>query len=241
MSSNTSRTGFYNTTIGRSPDRIHILVLCRGDIKSTSCEACVNEASQDVTHRCPRSKGAAIWYDLCFLRYSDQDFFSSLDASPWLFMWNTQNTTNPTLFNQQLGTYFLLVSQAVNGSDGRLFASGVLAIYNSQTIYGFVQCTRDLSKDDCGTCLKIAVNQMPMCCENKSGGRVIGLSCQLRYEIYPFLEAPQPEAPLQPSTPLPTPPLQPSTHLPTAPGEAHNFLLYVTFSSGINCQISGFT
>ncbi|XP_068669210.1 cysteine-rich receptor-like protein kinase 15 isoform X2 [Aristolochia californica] len=218
LSANTSRTGFYNTTIGRSPDRIHSLVFCRGDISSTSCEACVNEASQNVTQRCPRSKGAAIWYELCFLRYSDQDFFSSLDASPRWYMWNTQNTTNPTLFNQQLGNLTnRLVLQAVDGPSGRLFATGQVAFNDFQTIYGLLQCTRDLSKDDCRTCLQTAVSRIRMCCENKQGGRVIGLSCQLRYEIYRFVEASQ----VAPPAPSPTP-LQPSPALPTPPGKKNS-------------------
>ncbi|XP_068669520.1 cysteine-rich receptor-like protein kinase 10 isoform X2 [Aristolochia californica] len=209
LSSNTSRTGFYNTTIGRSPDRIHSLVLCRGDISSTSCEACVNEASQDVTQRCPRSKGAAIWYEQCFLRYSDQDFFSSLDASPRVYLWNTQNTTNSTLFNQLLRNLTdRLVSQAVDGPSGRLFASDQVGFNDFQTIFGLLQCTRDLSRDDCRTCLQTTVSQIPTCCDNKQGGRLIGLSCQLRYEVYRFFGA-SPVAPpptrLQPSRPLPTP------------------------------------
>ncbi|XP_068667811.1 cysteine-rich receptor-like protein kinase 10 [Aristolochia californica] len=213
LSSNTSRTGFYNTTIGRSPDRIHSLVLCRGDISSTSCEACVNEASQAVTQRCPRSKGAAIWYELCFLRYSDQDFFSSLDASPRWYMGKTQNTANPTLFNQLLGNLTnSLVSHAVNGSGSRLFASGQVGFYSSETFYGLVQCTRDLSKDDCRSCLQTAVSLIPTCCDRKTGGSVKSLSCQLRYEVYHFFEASQPEAPLQPSPPLPTPPGKRSSH-----------------------------
>ncbi|XP_068669528.1 antimicrobial ginkbilobin-2-like protein [Aristolochia californica] len=209
LSSNTSKTGFYNTTIGRSPDRIHSLVLCRGDISSTSCEACVNEASQDVTQRCPRSKGAAIWYELCFLRYSDQNFFSYLDASPRVYLWNTLNTTNPNLFNQLLRNLTnRLVSQAVDGPSGRLFASNQVGFNDFQTIYVLLQCTRDLSRDDCRTCLQTTVSQIPTCCDNKQGGRVIGLSCQLRYEVYRFFGESQvapPPTPLQPSPPLPTP------------------------------------
>ncbi|XP_068667813.1 cysteine-rich receptor-like protein kinase 10 [Aristolochia californica] len=232
LSSNTSRTGFYNTTIGRSPDRIHSLVLCRGDISSTSCEACVNEASQAVTQRCPRSKGAAIWYELCFLRYSDQDFFSSLDASPRGYFWNTQNTTNPYLFKKQLGNLTnRLVLQAVDDPSGRLFASGQVGFNDFQRIYGLVQCTRDLSKDDCRSCLQTAVSRIPTCCDKKLGARVLGLSCQLRYEVYPFFQASQPESPLHPSPPSPTPPGK-------TKNSSHTVILIVVIITGIAAGVA---
>ncbi|RVW19693.1 Cysteine-rich repeat secretory protein 38 [Vitis vinifera] len=33
------------------------------------------------------------------------------------------------------------------------------------------------------------VSELPSCCDGKRGGRVVGGSCNVRYELYPFVNA----------------------------------------------------
>ncbi|XP_077252582.1 cysteine-rich receptor-like protein kinase 15 [Tasmannia lanceolata] len=189
LSSNATHTGFYNATTGQSPDTVSARVLCRGDVTTAECRSCVDTASQDILQICPNRKSAIIFYDYCLLQYSNLRIVPT-DNSQAVYMWNTQNVTNPTQFNDVLGKLMeRLRSQAGSASSPRKFATGQVNASDLQTIYGLVQCAQDLSGNECIECLQRVVSEIPRCCDGKKGGRVFGPSCNLRYEIDPFFES----------------------------------------------------
>ncbi|CBI28971.3 unnamed protein product, partial [Vitis vinifera] len=71
----------------------------------------------------------------------------------------------------------------------KMYATGELELEESEKLYGLTQCTRDLSSSDCKKCLDDAISKLPNCCDGKEGGRVVGGSCNIRYEIYPFVNS----------------------------------------------------
>ena len=83
--------GFYNASTGHGVYEVYGLFLCRGDVSVEVCRECVNLARNEVVQRCPIQKEAIIWYDKCFLRYSNSNIFSSLSQTPAVYMFNTQN------------------------------------------------------------------------------------------------------------------------------------------------------
>ena len=84
-----------------------------------------------------------------------------------------------TLLDSQIG-------QAAAGGSLRKFAAGNATAPNNQTLYSVVQCTPDLSDQDCSDCLTGAMGEIPNCCDGKQGGRVVRPSCNLRFEVFPF-------------------------------------------------------
>ncbi|VVB16701.1 unnamed protein product [Arabis nemorensis] len=53
-------------------------------------------------------------------------------------------------------------------------------------LYGMVLCTQSMI--GCDICLESAIKELSKCCGGKQGARVfVGTSCNLRYELYPFL------------------------------------------------------
>ncbi|VVA98982.1 unnamed protein product [Arabis nemorensis] len=53
-------------------------------------------------------------------------------------------------------------------------------------LYAMVQCAKITGK--CKACLESAIKELSKCCGGKQGARVVlGISCNLRYELYPFL------------------------------------------------------
>lgn len=68
----------------------------------------------------------------------------------------------------------------------KMYAIGELGIGNSTKLYGLVQCSRDLSSADCEICLTAAITFIPQSFYGKVGGKQMGGSCSLRFEIYPF-------------------------------------------------------
>ncbi|PPR82337.1 hypothetical protein GOBAR_AA38380 [Gossypium barbadense] len=86
LSSNVTRgVFFYNTTAGNSPDMVYGLFLCRGDISTSACQACVTYAATHISRRCPLDKTAVVWYEECFLRYSNRNIFSVVTETPTIY------------------------------------------------------------------------------------------------------------------------------------------------------------
>ncbi|KAM4101944.1 hypothetical protein ACB094_05G184400 [Castanea mollissima] len=208
LSSNaTQNLEFYNTTSGQNtPNPVYGLFLCRGDVTPQLCQECVAAAVKEVTKKCSREKVAVIWYDECMLRYSNRSFFSTVDEKPRLALLNTQNITEQEKFNKLLAKSMNeTAAQASNAPIGaKKYGTMEVNISAFQTLYNLVQCTADLSRNNCSTCLQAAIKLLPWCCSGKQGGRVIFPSCSVRYELYPFYR-------MENATLAPTP-VHPSSH-----------------------------
>ncbi|KAG8481839.1 hypothetical protein CXB51_027157 [Gossypium anomalum] len=74
-------------------------------------------------------------------------------------------------------------------TNPKMYAAGEMELYGSKKLYRLTQCTRDLSSTECKKCLEDIIGELPSCCDGKEGGRVVGGSCNFRYEIYPFVNA----------------------------------------------------
>ncbi|KAM5580729.1 cysteine-rich repeat secretory protein 38-like [Rosa sericea] len=182
-------TGFGSGSTGQDPNQVNGLALCRGDVSSNNCKTCVVDASKKLGERCPDRKGAIIWYDNCMLKYSDVDFIGQIDNANRFYMWNVQEVDNPTPFNEKVKELLSGLSTTASSSNPKLYATGEVELDKSTKLYGLVQCTRDLSEPDCKKCLDGAISELPNCCDAKQGGRVVGGSCNFRYEIYPFVDS----------------------------------------------------
>nr|CAD1819184.1 unnamed protein product [Ananas comosus var. bracteatus] len=172
--------GFSNASTGESLDQVWGLALCRGDVNSTDCRTCLDGASSDILQLCPYDKTAVILYDDCLLTYSDQNITSAFDNSGQPIMWNTQNITRGR---------FPANSAASNSNSGKLFATGESTTTNAfLTIYGLVQCTPDMSGTECRQCLQGLIGEMLWGFDGQQGGRILGVWCNLRYEVYRFYD-----------------------------------------------------
>lgn len=185
----TPPTGFGVSSSGQyDQDRAFGLSLCRGDVAAQDCKTCVVDASSEIHKRCPYNKGAAIYYDNCLLKYSNTDFFGKIDNQNTFYMWNLKSVNDSESFNKKTRELLSHLSEEAFVTP-KMYATGESELEGAQKLYGLVQCTRDLSGVDCKKCLDDAVSQLPNCCEGKEGGRVVGGSCNIRYEIYPFTNA----------------------------------------------------
>ncbi|KAK7374132.1 hypothetical protein VNO80_07558 [Phaseolus coccineus] len=180
--------GFYNNTIlaTNSSDTVYGLFMCRGDLLPHACNDCVGNATQTLSTNCSLSKSAVIWYAECMVRYSNLSFFSTVDTTLALYSWNVANiSSNLSSFNSLLGNTMRETAHEAAISSKRYSAKqGNLPEF--QTLYCLTQCTQDLSLQQCSDCLDEAISKIPDCCNGKIGGRVLFLSCNIRYELYPF-------------------------------------------------------
>ncbi|KAF7849597.1 hypothetical protein BT93_L0489 [Corymbia citriodora subsp. variegata] len=158
------------------------------------------------------------------LRYSNRSIFGTMETSPGYYMWNRNNVTNNVdQFNQDLRNLTdNLRDRAANGNSTRKFAVGNATAPNFQTLFGLVQCTPDLSQQDCNGCLVQAISRIPECCNQKQGGRVIFPSCNIRFEVSPFFDASAYESPPSPPQSPVSPPPPPTNNTSTKGKDANS-------------------
>ncbi|KAJ0692288.1 putative protein kinase RLK-Pelle-DLSV family [Helianthus annuus] len=217
LSSLTSDTsisyGFYSQSVGQAPDQANVIGLCRGDVEPADCRRCINEASARIRDTCPNQKGAIGWVGNCMLRYSNVTILGTdPDTRVARISSNPNNASNVDQFNQGLNRLLnQLRNDASSGGSLRKYAANSTDGPGFTTIYGYMQCTPDLSEIQCYNCLDSAVRFIP---EGHRGASIYYPSCIFRYEDYRFLNATVDLAPPSPpptqSSPPPPPPLSPS-------------------------------
>ncbi|CAN4092103.1 unnamed protein product [Withania somnifera] len=200
MSSNASRpNGFYNSSAGHTgSELVYGLFLCRGDVSLDVCQNCVSTTTEDIISFCSNGKIAALWFDECLVRYSNQSLFGTTTSYTFV---NKQRVSEPQRFLSVLGNVMdaLLATVAANGNGNNLsrFATKEANFTESQRVYTFAQCIPDISNSSCDNCLRTAIRNLPN--DGKRGSRVLLPSCNVRYEVYPFYNvtasAPSPSLP----------------------------------------------
>ncbi|XP_057953055.1 cysteine-rich repeat secretory protein 38-like [Malania oleifera] len=189
LSRDAPQTGFSRSSAGaKDDDSAYGLALCRGDTSSANCKSCITEAREEIKNRCKNNKGAIIWYDYCLLKYSDENFFGKIDETNKFYLYNVYTLTNSTLFVAKTNEFLSGLSQKAVQSEKLYYANEEKLCNEFLTLYGLVQCTRDLSSEDCLKCLDDAIRDLPIYSAGKQGGRTIYGSCNVRYEIYPFVK-----------------------------------------------------
>ncbi|XP_056158580.1 cysteine-rich receptor-like protein kinase 10 [Syzygium oleosum] len=190
--------GFYNTTEGEDPDKVYGLFLCRADVDTNLCQSCINSATSLIIERCPGQKEATIWYDECFVRYANRSFFSIMETLPIIFIVNPADVEQ-TFDNEDFETEVTDFARNVTGlaiSSESLYATKNINVSSSVTLHELAQCTPDISKSDCKSCLLSAIKEFPTVLNHKRGGaRILQPSCNIRYQLYRFYGEPRGQAP----------------------------------------------
>ncbi|KAF5943355.1 hypothetical protein HYC85_017432 [Camellia sinensis] len=83
-----------------------------------------------------------------------------------------------------------LSDRAAFNPSNFMFATGKTKITMNETIYGLVQCTRDISRSNCRVCLNSEFGDLDGCCDYRQGGTVLSRNCNMRFQLYPFYNEP---------------------------------------------------
>ncbi|XP_050214764.1 cysteine-rich repeat secretory protein 55-like [Mercurialis annua] len=145
-----SNNGFYKAESGKHSDKIYGLTQCRADLSSANCAACIKNAT---LHRdCyTDSKSVTKWYSWCFLQYSNERFFGVWDPSAMAaIIVNNTNLEDPDVVSKTLNFMNDLVSTAPE--QPLMFQTKVLDVGKYGKRYALAQCTRGISRQDCGKC-----------------------------------------------------------------------------------------
>jgi hypothetical protein len=198
----TSQTGFNTSVHGQ----VYGLLNCRGDATADQCHNCSQRATAAIpqSEGCGNAVGGTIWMDVCFLRYENYTFFGKL-YTYGLNTYITSSVSEPQVFDAAVAKLLSnLSTEAESGS--KLYASGDTTDSLSRKIYGLVQCWRDISSDDCKTCLSTSVNNIFTQFPGNQGVQGLMPNCIVIYKMSPFFNSTAPPpSPSPAGTPAITP------------------------------------
>ncbi|RDY02795.1 Cysteine-rich receptor-like protein kinase 10, partial [Mucuna pruriens] len=198
-SDSATSNGFGNGTSGNAQNTVYGLYLCRGDVNTSLCHSCVQNSSRLLKQHCPNNASAILWYPFCLLRYSNHYFYGNLTLRPRIPMFDaTQNYTSAGEFDSD--ARILMNGLIQMGAETPLmFGTHMFNINGTQRRYGWVQCSRDITSEECRTCLSDLLEDVENCCEEKKVWRIFSPSCIMMYETQPFfLNDSQPPVPAPP-------------------------------------------
>ncbi|KAF2554426.1 hypothetical protein F2Q68_00037307 [Brassica cretica] len=158
-------TGFQNATVGRDPDRVTGLFLCRGDVSPEVCRSCVAFSVNEILARCPNEKEVVLYYDECMLRYSHKNILSTLVYEGGFFMFNGNISSN------QEDRFEDLVSTTMNQAADKA-ANSSRKFYTIKANWTALQSVVDDKGDAAATKFRRDVSSA----EEKSGDAVGALS-----------------------------------------------------------------
>lgn len=181
--------GFFRSSFGQNVDKVYAIGLCRPDLIPDACRRFLTDSMSLVKQACPIQKEAIIWTDHSMLRYSNRSLDGKLELVPAYNQSVTGNLSSSHVesFNGQLLNFLgRLGSEAAAGGLLEKFAvekTRVTSI-NARSISGLVQCSPDLTEEDCSSCLDEGLKQLQNCCYGMDSGRFVSPSCNLRYDLF---------------------------------------------------------
>ncbi|XP_076918732.1 cysteine-rich receptor-like protein kinase 15 [Bidens hawaiensis] len=186
---------FLNKSSGSiQPDIAYALYLCRPDILPVDCRNCLLEVIKELNNTCPFSKEAVFWRDECMLRYANYSMFSTMKSDNPFLGCNGFNISDRATEQKQFWEHATdLIRQLANDTSmdrKKNFAYNELSYDKSGKIYGYAQCTPDLSGDDCKRCVQDSIDPLQKKCYGRQGARAWAASCIVRFEKYKFLNFP---------------------------------------------------
>ncbi|ESQ55018.1 hypothetical protein EUTSA_v10024670mg [Eutrema salsugineum] len=185
----TGNNGFYTTSTGQVPNRAYGLGMCVPGTDTQSCSDCIISASDRLLRNCTNQIEGIDWRldrTLCLVRYSNRSFYGSLGTE--ILRYENYTRDFQANFTDLEITWEALMVGLIDEASSLYYAAGTRKLESSIShFYSVVQCSKDLSLQNCNQCLQQNVIEYRSCCRGRQGGAISRPSCFIRWEVYPFL------------------------------------------------------
>lgn len=178
LSSHTSGSHFATSVIDNgTTDPVFGLAQCREYLTTNECLQCFTAAKAKVKQVCPRSNGAKLHLEGCFLRFENNSFFNEgVDGG------DSENCFSATESVHVSDTANKLLTEVIANAS----TNGGYAVGSLDSIYALVQCVKTLDNDTCQDCLSEARERLNTNCVLKREAHALMAGCFMRYANYPF-------------------------------------------------------
>ncbi|CAA7054336.1 unnamed protein product [Microthlaspi erraticum] len=192
----TAQGGFYNASLGG----VYALALCRKHYDVQACRSCVKRVSRNLLTQCQGQTEAYHWNSeteanvSCLVRYSNLPTFGKLRLDPIMNIPHSGlPSSNLTRFTEEFTVMANRTIDVASTAD----ESSALEYYGVSSaeftefpeVYMLMQCTPDLSSDDCKHCLRENVRYNQEHNSDRVGGTIARPSCFFRWDLYHFVGA----------------------------------------------------
>lgn len=176
--------GYYKAEVGASGfDKVYGLIQCRGDVSASDCRNCTRESFRPGPENCGGSRSVTIWQKWCFLRYSNESFYGQWQRNRNAIISNDSIPDDPSVATKGLT---MMTGLAKAASEEKLmFATSEIDDGNGGKRYGLAQCSRDLGKSDCESCLAYLLNGTDTTVGRRSWD-IYGVGCFMLYDHSQF-------------------------------------------------------
>ncbi|XP_031281050.1 plasmodesmata-located protein 1-like [Pistacia vera] len=175
--SQSSQQTFATTTSGDGQNAIMGLYQCRGDLAVTECNTCVSKISDMVDKLCGKSIAARIQLSGCYLRYEIIGF-KQVSETELIYKVCGSTQASGTGFENKRDMAFSVLTNGVKNSGS--FYTG-----KYEEVYVLGQCEGDLASNDCGDCVKSAVERAKDDCGKSIAVQIYLHKCYISYSYYP--------------------------------------------------------
>ncbi|TVU06476.1 hypothetical protein EJB05_49693, partial [Eragrostis curvula] len=174
-----------NATFGEPNNVAFGVSMCFQDSYWADCVRCLDLAPSYATRACPYNRTVALLFNDCVIRYSDMNFFSvATDQNVSVGIVVTAYLNSSVVVEARRQMLNKLVDEAVASEP--LWAYGNATHKDKSPVYGLVQCRRDLSQDQCRTCLTSFVEYVLAYFPNNTAASFKSISCFVKYHPEPI-------------------------------------------------------
>ncbi|KAK7386770.1 hypothetical protein VNO78_27106 [Psophocarpus tetragonolobus] len=164
---------------------------CMKDLSQSDCDVCLAQCKTQLLSCLPFQKGTRggrLFFDGCYLRYDDYNFFNETLSNQDTVMCGTNaksgtnNSSNSSyIYKANALELVANLSDMAPKNDG--FFVGLVERKNV-SVYGLAQCWELVNDTACKKCLADAVTRIALCATQEA--RVLNAGCYLRYSAQKF-------------------------------------------------------
>ncbi|GLJ51904.1 hypothetical protein SUGI_1102620 [Cryptomeria japonica] len=161
---------------------VYVLAQCRKDKSPADSFSCIKVAENQI--RNCSGVSAIAYYDGCYLRYADSNFYDQYNDVTHKHVCGTVEAADSSSFSATGRSLISDLCKATPRING-YFAAQTRQGPSNATIYGLAFCLRSIQRKSCESCLNIAQDNINNCFP-LSDGRAMDDGCYLRYDSKPF-------------------------------------------------------
>ncbi|WZZ46877.1 hypothetical protein YC2023_043136 [Brassica napus] len=176
----TVHDGNFYGWMGLDPDIVYAVGMCSPGAGREACSQCIQDTSDSLLKSCPNQTDSFTWLGeefLCLVHYSRKPFSGVLILEPSKVLYNSVDIEKENLkefdsvWDELMSrTMTSLVRNNLSTPTSKYYENEIAPVPGYKNISVLMQCTPDVSSEDCKLCLEKSVDYYKTLHHGKRGG-----------------------------------------------------------------------